>query len=151
MPGFPVLHYLPEFAQTPVHWISDAIQPSHHLLSHSSSCLQSFPASGSFPMSHLFASGGQSIGASASASILPMNIQDWFSLGLIDLILLLSKGVSRVFSNTRIDQQELMFESINSLALSLLYDPTLTSIYEYWKNGSFDYVNFSWQRDVSAF
>jgi len=84
---------------------------------------------------------------SFSLSINPSNEYS----GLIDLILLLSKGVSRVFSNTRIDQQELMFESINSLALSLLYDPTLTSIYEYWKNGSFDYVNFSWQRDVSAF
>ena len=116
-----------------------------------SSQLQSFPASGSFPMSHLFASGGQSIGASASASILPMNIQDWFSLGLIDLILLLSKGVSRVFSNTRIDQQELMFESINSLALSLLYDPTLTSIYEYWKNHSFNYTDLCWQSNVPGF
>ena len=65
-----------------------------------SSCPQSFPASGSFPMSQLFASGGHSIGASVSASVLPMNIQDWFPLGLISLISLLSKGLSRVFSNT---------------------------------------------------
>ena len=64
-----------------------------------SSCLQSFPASGSFPMSHLFTSGGQSIGASASASVLPMNIWGWFSLGLTGLILL-SKGLSRVFNTT---------------------------------------------------
>ena len=64
-----------------------------------SSCLQIFPASGSFPMSRLFASGGQIIGASASASVLPMNIQDWFPLGLTGLISLLSK-LSRVFSNT---------------------------------------------------
>ena len=64
-----------------------------------SSCLQSFPASGSFPMSWLFASGGQSIGASASASVLPMNIQGWFPLGLTSLIIL-SKGLSRVFSST---------------------------------------------------
>ena len=63
-----------------------------------SSCLQSFPASGSFPMSQFFASGGQSIGASASAPVLLMNIQDWFSLGLTDLICLLSKGLSRTFS-----------------------------------------------------
>ena len=65
------------------------------------SCLQSFPASGSFPMFwRLFTSGGQSIGASASAAVLPMNIQDWFLLGLTGLISLLSKGLSRVFSST---------------------------------------------------
>ena len=67
-----------------------------------SSCPQSFPASGSFPMSRLFASGGQSIGASASASVLPMNIQDWFPLGWTGLIALLSKGLSRLFSSTTI-------------------------------------------------
>ena len=67
-----------------------------------SSCLQSFPASGSFPMSRLFASGSQSIGASASASALPMNIQAWFPLGWTGLISLLSKGLSRVFSSTTI-------------------------------------------------
>ena len=64
-------------------------------------CLQSFPASGSFPMSQFFASGGQSIGASASASVLPMDIQGWFPFGLAGLISLQSKGLSRVFSNTR--------------------------------------------------
>ena len=64
-----------------------------------SSCLQSFPASGSFPVSQFFTSGGQSIGASASASVLPVNIQDWFPLGLTALISLLSEGLSRVFSN----------------------------------------------------
>ena len=63
-------------------------------------CLQSFPASGSFPMSRVFTSGGQNIGASASASVLPMNIQGWFPLGLTGLISLLSKGLSRVFSST---------------------------------------------------
>ena len=68
-PGFLVLHYFLELAQTDVHWVRDAIQPSHPLLPHFSSCPQSFPASWSFPMSHIFASGGQSIGASASASI----------------------------------------------------------------------------------
>ena len=67
-----------------------------------SSYLQSFPASGSFPMSWLFASGGQSIGASASALVLPMNIQGWFPFGLTGLISLLSKGLSRVFSNTTV-------------------------------------------------
>ena len=67
-----------------------------------SSCPQSFPAPGSFPMSRLFISGGQSIGASASASVLPMNIQGWFPLGLIGLVSLLSKGLSRGFSGTTI-------------------------------------------------
>ena len=71
-----------------------------------SSCLQSFPASGSFPMSQFFASGGQSIGVSASASFLPMNIQDWFPLGLTDWISLQSKGHSRVFSNTTVQNHQ---------------------------------------------
>ena len=97
-PGFPVLHYLPESAQIQVHWVNDAIQPS---ISSSdalfSSCPQSFPASGSFPMSPFFVSGGQSIGASAAGSVLSMNIQDWLPLGLTGLLSLQSKGLSRVF------------------------------------------------------
>ena len=91
-----------KFAQTHVHWVRDAIQPSHPLLPPFSSCLQSLPASGSFPRSWLFASGGQSFGASAAASVLPMNIQGWFPLGWTHLISLLSKGVSKVFSSTTI-------------------------------------------------
>ena len=67
-------------------------------------CLQSFPASGSFPMSQFFASGNQNIGASASASVLPMTIQDWFPLGLTDLLSLQSKWLSRVFSNTTVQK-----------------------------------------------
>ena len=82
-PGFPVLHYLLEFAQTHVHWVGDAIQPSHPL---SSPCLHSFPGSGSFPMSLLFASGGHSLEASASALVLPMNTQRGSPLGLTGLI-----------------------------------------------------------------
>ena len=70
------------------------------------SCLQSLPASGSFQMTHLFTSDGQSIGASASASVLPMNIQDWFPLGLTDLISLQSKELSQVFSNTTIQKHQ---------------------------------------------
>ena len=73
-----------------------------------SSCLQSFPASGSFQMSQFFPSGGQSIGVSASASVLPMNIQDWFPLGLTALISLQSKGLSRVFSNTTVQKQSIL-------------------------------------------
>ena len=71
-----------------------------------SSCLQSCPASGSFPMSQFFASGGQSIGVSASASVLSMNIQDWSPLGWTDWISLLSKGLSRVFSNTTVQKHQ---------------------------------------------
>ena len=71
-----------------------------------SSCLQSFPASGYFLMSQFFASGGQSIGASASASVLPMNIQDWFPLGLTGLISLQSKGLSKVFSNPTVQKHQ---------------------------------------------
>ena len=71
-----------------------------------SSCLQSFPASGSFPMSQLFTSGGQSIGVSASTSVLPMNIQDWFPLGWTGWISLQSKGLSRVFSNTTVQKHQ---------------------------------------------
>ena len=72
-----------------------------------SSCPQSFPASGSFPMSQLFTIGWQSIGASASALVLPMNIQDWFPLGLTGLISLQSKGLSKVFSNTTVQKHQL--------------------------------------------
>ena len=71
-----------------------------------SSYLQSFPVSGSFSMNELFASGCQNIGASASASVLPMNIQDWYSLGLTGLISLQSKGLSRVFSNTTVQKDQ---------------------------------------------
>ena len=95
-PGFPDLHYCLGRAQTHVHWVGDAILLSHYL-SFPFSYLQSFQASGSFPMSQLFASGGHSIGASVSALVLPMNIQGWFPLGLTGLISLLSKELSRVF------------------------------------------------------
>ena len=108
-----------------------------------SSCLQCFPASGSFPMSQLFAAGGQSIGASASASVLPMNIQAWFPLGLTCLISLQAKGLSRVFSNTT-------FWSINSSVLNVLYCPTLTSTHDYWKNHNFDYTDLHQQSNGSA-
>ena len=94
-----------------------------------SSCLQSFPTSGSFPRSQFFTSGGQSIRVSASASVLPMNIQDWFPLGLTGWISLQSKELSRVFST-------LQFKSINYLLLSFLCNPTLTSIHDHLTNHS---------------
>ena len=78
-----------------------------------SSRLQSFPASGYFPMSQFFASGGQSIGVSASASVLPMNTQDWFPLGWTGCISLLSKGLSRVFSNTTVQKQQFFIAQLS--------------------------------------
>ena len=88
----------------------ESVMPPNHLISSSVvpffSSLQSFPASGSFPVSQFFVSGGQSIGVSASALLLPMNIQDWFPLRLTGLISLHSKGLSRVFSNTTVQKHQ---------------------------------------------
>ena len=97
-PGLPVHHQLLEFAQTHAHRVSDAIQPSHLSVVPFSSCPQSLPASGSFPMSQLFAWSGQSIGVSASTSVPPMNTQYWSPLGWTGWISLQCKGLSRVFS-----------------------------------------------------
>ena len=104
MPGFPVLHHVLQLAQTHVHWVGDAIQPSHCLLSPSPAI--SLSQHQSFHMRQFFISGSQSIGASASASVLPVNIQGRFSLGLTGWISLLSKGLSRVFSSTTIWKHE---------------------------------------------
>ena len=104
--GSPVLHCLLKIAQTHVHWISDAIQPSHPLSSPSPPALKSFPASGSFPVSWPFTSGGQSIGTSASALVLPVNTQDWFPLGWTGWLSLQSKGLSRAFSNTTVQKHQ---------------------------------------------
>ena len=106
MPGFPVFHYPPVCSNScSLSWwyyltILSSVIPF-------SSCLRSFPASGSFPMNQLFASGGQSIGASASASSRPVNSQDWFPLGLTGLISLLSKGLVRVSSSLSIKVREM--------------------------------------------
>ena len=95
-----------------------------------SSCLQSLRASGSFPMSRLFISDGQCIRVSTSASVLPVNVQGWFSLRLTNLISLQSKGLSRVFSNTTVQKHQ--FFGVQ------LYSPTLTSIHDYQKKHSLD-------------
>ena len=84
-------------------------------------------------MSQFFTSGGQSVGASTSASVLPMNIQDRFPLGLTGLTSLQSKRLSSPTSQ---------FKSINSLVFSFIFGPALTSIHDYWKNHSFDYMDF---------
>ena len=96
-----------------------------------SSCPQSFPATGSFPRSQLFVSDGQSIGTSASMSAFPMNMQDWFPLGLTGFISMQSKGLSRVFSNTAVQKHQFF-------GTQLSYSPTLTTIHDHWKNHSFD-------------
>ena len=119
MPGFPVLHHLLELAQTHIQLVSDAIQPARPLLSPSPSFY--LAQRESFPMSHLFSTSGQSIGVSTSASVLPVNIQHWFLLGLTGLIYLQAKGLSRVSSNT-------IVQNINSSQLSL-HGPTLISIH----------------------
>ena len=109
--------------------LRELVMPSNHLiLCHPRLLLpsQSFPTSGSFPMSQFFTSGGQSIGASALASVPPMNKQDWFF-------------------------PVLPFKRMNSSAFSLLYGPILTSIHNYWENYSFDYMDLCWQCDVSVF
>ena len=103
-PGFPVHHQLPQFTQTPVYRVCDAIQPSHPL-----SSLPAFnlsKSSGYFQMSQLFATGGQSIGVSALPSVLPMNTQDWSPSGWTGWISLKSKGLSRVFSNTTVKKHQ---------------------------------------------
>ena len=106
-------------------------------------CLHSFPASGSFPVSWLFASGHWNIGA--SASVFPVNVQGWFPLGLTGFW---SLCCWRDFQESSPAPQ---FESINSLALSLLYCPTLTSVHDYWKNHAFNFMHLCRQCDVSAF
>ena len=137
-PGFPVLHYLPEFAQTHVFPLS---QWYHLTISFSVtpfSCSQSFPATESFPMSQLFATGGQRI--RALASVLLINIQDWFPLRLTGLISLQSKGHYR---NT-VQKHQLRCSAFFMVQLSHPYMTT-------WKNHSFDYMHLCQQSDVSGF
>ena len=110
----------------------ELVMPSSHLILCCPLLLlfQSFLASWSFPMSQLFASGGQKIGVSASTSVLPMNIQGCFPLGFV--------GSPCSPRDSQESSPTPQFKSINSLALSFLYSPTLTSIHDYWKNHSFD-------------
>ena len=137
---FPVLHYLLEFAQTHVHWVDDAIQPSHPLLPCSTPALNLFQHQGLF----------QWVSSSHQmAKVLELQLQhqpyqwifelisfrmDWFDL----------HAVQGTFQSSPAPH----FENFNSLALSLLYGPTLTSIHDCWKNHSFDYTDFYWQIDV---
>ena len=138
-PGLPVLYYLPEFVQTHVHWVSDAIQPSHPLFPFL--LLPSvFSNIMTFSMSWLITLGG----ASASASVFPMNIKGSYPMDWLEW----SPGGSR---GSQESSQAWQFESINSSVLSLLHGPTLTSIHYCSKNYSFDYRDICRQSDVSEF
>ena len=130
-PGFPVHHQLPELTQTHIHWVGDAIQPSHPLLSPSPPALNLSQHQGFFQWVSSSHQVAKVLGVSASASVLPLNIQDWFPLGLTGWISFQFKGLSRVFSNTTVQKHQFF----NTL---LLYSSTLTSIHDYWKNHSFD-------------
>ena len=115
---------------------------THLILCHPLLLLPSiFLSIGSFPMSQLFASGGQSTGASALASVLPVNIQDWFPLGLTGLIL--------HFKDSQESSSALQFKSIISSVLNFLYGATLRSIHDYWKKHSFDWMGLCQECDVS--
>ena len=138
MPGFPVLHYLLEFAQTHVYWVDGAIQL---ILCHPPLLLPLiFPSIRVFS-NELFTSGGQIIGASASALT---NIQSWLPLGLTGWIFLLSKGLSSVFSSTTVWKHQ-FFNAQPSLWANS------HTVHDYWKHHSFDYTDFCRQSDVSSF
>ena len=125
MPGFSVLHHLPELAQTHVHWIGDAIQPSRPLLSSlSPPALSLFKHQGLF-LGVVFPSGGQNNEASASAPVLPMNIHGWFPLGLTSLISLQSKLLSRVFFNTPVQKHQFFSAQLPGASTR---DPTLDKV-----------------------
>ena len=142
-PGFPVHHHLPDFAQTHVHWVSDAIQPSHPLSPPSPSALNLSQHQGLYQwvdvlhqvtkywsFSFFFSP------SSEHSGLISLRI-DWFDLPSVQGTLKSSTAPK--------------FESINSSALSLLYHPALRSVHDYWKNHSFDYMDLCQQSDVSAF
>ena len=135
MPGFPVLHHFPELAQTCVHW-GDAIP--HLIFCHPLLLLPSI-----FPSIRLFTSGGQSVGASASASVLRMNIQGWFPLGLTAFISLQSKGLSRIFSNTTVWEHRFFGTQLSLWSNS--------HIHTWLPEKPYDYMHLCWQTNVSAF
>ena len=147
MPGFSVHHQLPKPAQTHAHQVGHVIQPSHPLLSPSPPTFNLSQHQGLFQWVSSLHHVAKSTGDSPSTSVLPMNIQGWFPLGWTGWISLQSKGLQEDSKESSAPQ----LESINSSILSFLYGLTLTSIRDYWKNHSFDYMDLSWQSNVSAF
>ena len=109
------------------------------------SCPQSFPASGSFPVSWLFKSGPKVLGHSVLTLVLPMNIQGWFPLGSTSLISLLSKDTLKSLLQPHSSKTSILWHS------AFFIVPTLTSVHDYWKNHSFDYTDLCRQSDVYAF
>ena len=147
MPGFPGYHSLPEWVCSNSCLLSQWYHPT--ILSSVapfSSCPQSFPVSGSFPMSQLFASGGQSTGASASTSVLPMIIQSWFPLGIDWFELLAVQGTLKSLL-----QHHNLKASILRHSAFFMVQLSLTSIHDYWKNHSFYYTDLCPQSNVSPF
>ena len=114
-PDFPAHYQIPEPTQTHVHHVGDAIKPSHPLSSPSPPAFNLSQLSDSYQMSQFFTSSSQSIGVAAWAPVLPMNMQDWFSLGWIGWISLKSKGLSRVFSNTTVQKHQFFSTLISFL------------------------------------
>ena len=131
--GLPVRHQRLESGQTHVHWVRDAIQPSHPVVS-LSSCPQSFPVSGSFLRSQFFTSGGQSIGASASTSVLLRSIQDWFPLGWMGWSSLQSKGLSWVFVKAMCVLLNPYVPLLSHLGSKLASDPELLAAWSVLKS-----------------
>ena len=123
-PGLPVHHQLPESTQTHVHWVSYAIQSPHPLSSPSPPAFNLSQHQNSFPMCQFFTSGGQSIGVSASASVLPVTIQDWFPLGMTGWIFLQSKGLSRVLQHHSLNAPILRHSAFFIVQLSHPYMTT---------------------------
>ena len=140
-PGLPVHHQLLEFTQTHVRWLGDAIQPSHPL---SSPSPLAFSLSQFFQMSQLFTLGGQSIGVSASTSVLPMSTQDWSPLGWTGWMSFQSKGLSRVFSNTSVQKHQFFGAPLSSQSNSHPYMTTGKTI-------ALTRRTLSWQSNISAF
>ena len=132
----------PRVWQIHVHWVGDTIQPSHPLSSLSPAL--NLSQHQSFPTCWLFSSDGQSTRASALVLVLPMNIHGWFPLELTGLISLVFKGLSRAFSSTTVWKHQFF-------GTQPFFGSTLTSIYDYWKDHSFDYMDLCWQCDISAF
>ena len=139
--GYPVLHYLPELAQTRVHWVSDVIQPKHVLLPQSPPALN-LPALGSFPRSWLVTSSGQSIGASASSPVIPIHNQGWFPLGLTGLISLQSKGLSSLLQHHN-SKASILWHS--AFFMIQLLHPYMTT------GKSSDYMDLFLQSDVFVY
>ena len=141
-PGLPARHHLPKFTQVHVHCVREpAVSSSEALFSF---CPQSFPVSGTIPVTQLFTSDNQNTRVSASASVLPVSIQCWFLLRLTSLISLLSRGLSEVFSSTTVWRGKFF-------GVPPSYSSALTTVCDHWEVHSLDYTDLCQQSRVSVF